>query len=124
MPSSSTSTAAAGQHARATLTRAAWLGALLVCTTVSAAGQCQGPGAPATTQTQCLTAIAIPGNPLQSFDISWVNPDRAEYYLADRANKGIDIIDTRTLTFKRTIGGFVGIKLNAAHTAIDNNHSG
>jgi hypothetical protein len=45
---------------------------------------CEGPGAPTTTQTQCLTAVQIPGNPLRSYDISWVNPDRAEYYLADR----------------------------------------
>jgi hypothetical protein len=89
-----------------------------------AAAPCTGPGAPTTTQTQCETAILIPGNPLQSFDISWVNADRAEYYLADRANAGITIIDTQALTFKRTIGGFVGIKFNAGHTAIDNNHSG
>jgi hypothetical protein len=88
------------------------------------AAPCQGPGAPTTTQTKCLTAIAIPGNPLRSFDISWVNPWRGEFYFADRSNSGIDVIDTRTLTFKRTIGGFVGIKLNAAGTAVDNNHSG
>ena len=85
---------------------------------------CTGPGAPATTQTQCETAVLIPGNPLQSFDISWADPVRAEYYLADRANAGIDIIDTDSLKFKRTIGGFVGIKFNATQTAIDNNHSG
>jgi len=40
-----------------------------------------------------------------SYDISWVNPHRAEYYLGDRSNSGIDIIDTRTLTFKRRLGG-------------------
>lgn len=124
MPTSSTSTAAAGQHARPRLVRTVLLAAWLVCTAVSAAAQCQGPGAPTTTQTQCLTAIAIPGNPLQSFDISWVNPDRAEYYLADRANKGVDIIDTAHMTFKKTIGGFVGIKLNTAGTAVNNNTSG
>src|SRR5262249_8317303 len=72
---------------------------------------------------KCLTAVAIPGNPLRSFDISWVNPDRAEYYLADRSNAGIDIIDTQHLTFKRTIGGFVGIKLNANGT-VNNDISG
>jgi hypothetical protein len=71
-----------------------------------------------------LQAIAIPGNPIRAFDISWVNPDRAEYYFADRSNKGIDIVDTRHNAFKKTIGGFVGIKLNAAGTAVDNNHSG
>ncbi len=98
-------------------------GAMSLATTGAFAASCQGPGAPTTTQTKCLTAITIPGNPLQSFDISWVNPDRAEYYLADRANKGIDVIDTKTLTFKRTIGGFVGI-VASSPTAIDNNHSG
>src|SRR5579864_2860521 len=59
------------------------------------AAPCSGPGAPSTTQTKCLTAVAIPGHPLTSFDISWVNPDRAEFYLGDRSNAGIDIIDTR-----------------------------
>src|SRR5579863_2860484 len=103
---------------------AAWIGVVLLCSAVSAAAQCTGPGAPTTTETKCLTSIAIPGNPLQSFDISWVNPDRAEYYLADRANSGVDVIDTKNLVFKKTIGGFVGIKLNKAGTAVDNNRSG
>jgi hypothetical protein len=87
------------------------------------AGPCTGPGAPTTTQTECLTAVQIPGNPLRSFDISWDNPDRAEYYLGDRSNAGIDIIDTENNTFKRTIPGFVGIKLLGTG-AVDNNHSG
>jgi hypothetical protein len=91
--------------------------------TPAAAAPCTGPGAPTTTQTKCLTAVAIPGNALRSFDISWVNPHRAEYYLGDRSNKGIDVIDTQTLKFKRTIGGFIGIVLNSKG-AVDNNHSG
>ncbi|MGB8104187.1 MAG: hypothetical protein WCF47_07905, partial [Pseudolabrys sp.] len=62
----------------------------LATTGAVAAPPCTGPGAPTTTQTRCLTAVTIiPGNPLRSFDISWVNPDRAEYYLADRSNAGI-----------------------------------
>jgi len=120
------------QHSisRALLTKysgpAALSAALSFATTGAAlaAASCQGPGAPTTTQTECETAILIPGNPLQSFDISWVDADRAEYYLADRANKGIDIIDTEHDTFKRRIGGFVGIVFNETMTAIDNNHSG
>jgi len=90
----------------------------------TASAQCTGPGAPTTTQTKCLTAVQIPGNPLRSYDISWVNPDRAEYYLADRSNAGIDIIDTQHNTFKRRLPGFIGVVLNAAKTAVDNNHSG
>src|ERR1700737_3115373 len=125
-PTSPTSTNSTRRQVRSTLTITRWLAGLLVCTAVSATAQvpCQGPGAPTTTQTQCVTAILIPGNPLQSFDISWVNPERGEYFLADRANSGVDIIDTKHKVFKKTIGGFVGIKLNKAGTAVDNNHSG
>jgi len=72
-----------------------------------------------------VTAIALP-KPLQSYDISWVNPQRAEYYLADRSNNAIDVIDTHHLKFKRSLGQgvFTGLKFNAAGTAADNNHSG
>src|SRR5215469_9593759 len=76
----------------------------LAATGAMAATPCTGPGAPTTTQTKCKTAIFIPGHPLRSFDISWVNPDRGEYYLGDRSNAGIDVIDTHSLTWKRTIG--------------------
>ena len=104
----------------------ALLAAMSLATTDAGWAACTfTPPLPATTQTKCLTAVTIiPGNPLRSFDISWVNPDRAEYYLADRSNAGIDVIDTQTLKFKRTIGGFVGVVLNAAGTAVNNNVSG
>src|SRR3984893_7277452 len=118
-----TSTVPAQFQPYRTITLSVWLTALVMCTSVSTAAQCTGPGAPTTTQTKCLTAIRIPGNPIRSFDISWVDARRAEYYLADRSNKGIDIIDTENNSFKRTIGGFVGIKFTATG-AVDNNHSG
>ena len=70
------------------------------------AGPCTGPGAPTTTETKCVTGIFIPGNPLRSFDISWVNPDRGEYSLGDRSNSGIDVIDTHSLKWKRTVSIF------------------
>src|SRR5690349_42855 len=98
-------------------------GAVTLAASGAAFAACTGPGAPTNTQTRCLTAVQIPGHPLRSFDISWVNPDRAEYYLADRSNAGIDVIDTKHNTFKRTIPGFVGVKLNAAG-AVNNNISG
>jgi hypothetical protein len=81
-------------------------------TTASAAAPCQGPGAPTNTQTKCLTAVPIPGAALKGFDISWTDPERAEYYLADRSNKGVDVIDTRSNTFKGRVGAgqFVGVK--------------
>jgi hypothetical protein len=106
------------------LAAAALIGTVSLATSGAAfAGPCSGIGAPTTTQTRCLTAVQIPGNPLRSFDISWVNADRAEYYLGDRSNAGIDIIDTRHNMFKRNVGGFVGVKLNAAG-AVNNNISG
>jgi hypothetical protein len=105
-------------------TTVAMLGGISLTSTGAVAAGCQGPGAPTTGHTRCVTAVHIPGNPLESFDISWVNPNRAEYYLSDRANAGIDIINTQTLKFERTIGGFVGIKLNSTGTAVDNSHSG
>src|SRR5213078_5398216 len=51
---------------------------------------------------------------------------RGEYYLADRSNAAIDIIDTRHLTFKRFLGQglFVGAKLNGTGTAVNNDISG
>jgi hypothetical protein len=55
-----------------------------------------------------VTAIAVPGKPLTSFDISWVNPTRSEYYLADRSNAAIDVVSTSTNGFITQIGGFVG----------------
>jgi len=97
----------------------ALLGAASLMPSSAALAACVGPGAPDNAQTKCVTAIHVPGNPLTSFDISWVNPNRAEYYLADRSNKGITIIDTHNLKFKRTIGGFKGIVLNKTGTAVD-----
>jgi hypothetical protein len=87
---------------------------------------CTGAGAPTSTETKCLTAVQIPGAALRSYDISWVNPYRGEYYLADRSNASVDIIDTRHVTFKRFLGKgqFVGVKLNAAGTAVNNDISG
>src|SRR6266540_129341 len=69
----------------ATLAASALLGAGLLATsgTALAAPPCQGSGAPTNTETKCLTAVQIPGAALRSYDISWVNPHRAEYYLGD-----------------------------------------
>lgn len=123
IPISSLTTVAPAGSARATLTVAVWIAALLVFTAASAGAQCTGPGAPATTQTKCLTAIAIPGNPIRSFDISWVDPDRGLYFFADRSNSGVDIFSTQTNTFIGRAGGFIGI-VPPSPAPVDNNHSG
>jgi hypothetical protein len=85
--------------------------------------QCSGPGAPTDTETQCLTAIPIPGNALRSPGSSWVDSKRAEYYFSDRSNAGVDVINDRTLTFKRRLPGFVGAVLNSTG-AVNNAVSG
>jgi hypothetical protein len=84
--------------------------------TPAIAQPCTGPGAPSTTETKCLTAVQIPGNPIRTFDISWVNPNRSQYYFGDRSNAGIDIISTATNTFTGRLTGFVGVALNANGT--------
>ncbi|PYN24447.1 MAG: hypothetical protein DMD76_14990, partial [Candidatus Rokuibacteriota bacterium] len=90
----------------------------------SALAACMGPGAPTTTQTRCLTAVQIPGNPLRSFDISFVNPHRGEYYLAERSNGAVVVINTKDLDAPvRMLGGFVGIK-NNPNGSVNNNISG
>lgn len=51
----------------------------------------------------------MPGKPLTSFDISYVDSTTHRLYFADRSNAGVDIIDTRTNTFLGRVGGFVGL---------------
>ena len=56
-----------------------------------------------------LTTVPIPNKPLVVFDISWVDANTQRYYLADRSNAVIDVIDARHDTFIRQIaGGFTG----------------
>jgi DNA-binding beta-propeller fold protein YncE len=61
-----------------------------------------------------LTTIAIPGKPLLTYDISFVDPVLHLYYLSDRTNAGVDVIDTRTnrflvrITGNTTVGEFSG----------------
>jgi hypothetical protein len=99
--------------------------------TVAAATLTPPQGQPASTQfdglTQanvfCLSVIQVPGNRLTSFDISWADPVKALYFLGDRSNKGIDVINTATNNFKARLTGFVGISL-LNPTSINNNTSG
>src|SRR2546425_185674 len=58
---------------------------------------------------QLRAVVAVPDNPLTAFDISWVDASSRLYYLADRSNAGVDVVDTRTNQFVRRIqGGFAG----------------
>ena len=47
----------------------------------------------AKTPVRLIGAITVPGNPIVSADIAWVDPGTERYYFADRSNFGVDIID-------------------------------
>ena len=65
-------------------------------------------------QYQQSAKISLPNVPPQkgsfSYDIGWVDPGTHRYYLADRTNKGIDLIDTTSNTYLTTLakGNFEG----------------
>jgi hypothetical protein len=55
-----------------------------------------------------VAGIAIPGGPINSIGVMYVDQDTGLGYLADKDNKAVDIIDTRTDTFVGHITGFTG----------------
>ena len=57
---------------------------------------------------QLIGVIPVPGKPLTEFDISVVDSTTHRLYFADRANGGIDIIDTRSNTLLSRVPGFAG----------------
>ena len=74
-----------------------------------------------------LTTVPIPANPGRScpsaanplftgmctFDISWIDQHTQLYYLADRSNAAVDVVDAKTSTFVKQIkGGFKGFTGN------------
>src|SRR5215472_6041099 len=65
-----------------------------------------------------VKVIPIPGRvppnvtngKLYSFDISWVDQKNQLYFLADRSNAAVDVVDAKTDTFMGQIpGGFAGV---------------
>jgi len=73
-----------------------------------------------------LTTVPIPGSlkPLRGFDISFVDQHTQLYYLADRSNASVDVVDAKTNTFvKQIFGRFAGVVFNAQGAA-DNARSG
>src|SRR5213593_5177837 len=89
------------------------LGPLVVAAAVILAGSSARPALadnPAATYHQ-IALISIPGSPLTSFDISFVERSSQTYYLADRSNKAVDIFDASSNTFETRLTGspaFVG----------------
>jgi DNA-binding beta-propeller fold protein YncE len=59
-----------------------------------------------------VAVIEIPGNKLEQFDIGYVDSEAGRYYVTDRSNAGVDIFDTRKMTYVGRVDGFVGLKFN------------
>lgn len=75
------------------------------------------------TPLKLIGVVPVPGNPVVSADIAWVDPGTEAYYLADRSNAGVDIINVETNFFAGRVGGMVGV-VGTADGTIKNNGSG
>jgi hypothetical protein len=66
----------------------------------------------ATTPIHLIGVIPLPGNPLVTSDIIWVDPGTRRLYVTDRSNFGIDIIDADTNLFVGRVTGFAGPEMS------------
>lgn len=68
------------------------------------------PGIPTVVKTPVVVtkAIAIPGAPLASTDLLWVDQASERLYVSDRSNFGIDIVDAENDVYVGRVTGFVG----------------
>ena len=80
--------------------------------TLSSAGVVAAPPPPADLTTVRIAKIPVPGNALRSFDIGWVDGTTQHYYLADRSNKAVDVVNLQTNQVTAQIPGFVGFTGN------------
>src|SRR6516162_10375643 len=73
------------------------------------AAQGQTPGDPPALRLIKIIPIkgtaGSPNTRMFSFDISWVDPTTGLYFLADRSNAALDVVDTKTDTLFGQIGG-------------------
>ena len=89
------------------------LSSAIVLLLSSFALQARGEGRSGEGAVRLLTTVPVPGK-LVIFDISFVNPSTQLYYLADRSNNAIDVVDARRNVFVKQInkGGFKGFTGN------------
>ncbi len=64
--------------------------------------------------------IPIPGNPITSADIAWVDRGTRRYYFADRSNNGVDIIDVENDVWVGRVVGMAGALPSGGGTAATN----
>src|SRR5258705_6854929 len=60
------------------------------------------------TPVRLLGVVPVPGNPITSADIGWVDPVTERYCFADRSNSGVDIIDAENNFFVGRVTGMAG----------------
>jgi DNA-binding beta-propeller fold protein YncE len=65
-------------------------------------------GAAGAAELKKIAEIPIPGVPIESFDIGFVDQKSQRYYLADRSNKSLDVFDAKDNKFIGRVEGFVG----------------
>src|SRR5258705_7861583 len=82
--------------------------AFLASATPRHALHAQSRQSPATALIRLVGIIPIPGNPLVTSDIIWVDQATRRLYVADRSNFGIDIFDAVKDTFVARVTGFAG----------------
>ena len=92
---------------------------LLMATALAAATLA---GTAAAAELKKIAEIAIPGVPLEVFDISFVDQKTQRYYLADRSNKAIDVFDAKDNKFIGRAEGFIGATV--VNGKVDNSVSG
>ena len=59
------------------------------------------------------TTVSVPNMPA-SVDLAWVDPATHRYYITDRTNAGIDVVNTATNAFEGRILGFSGVRGSTA----------
>jgi hypothetical protein len=60
------------------------------------------------TPVKVIGAVPIPGNPLLSTDLSFTDTGTERFYLADRSNSGIDIVDAEKDIYVGRVTGYAG----------------
>src|ERR1043166_38261 len=72
------------------------------------------------TPVHLVGVIPVPGNPLLSTDISWTDPVTERFYLADRSNFAVDIIDAEDDVFVGRVTGMAGPNPSGGGTTTTN----
>src|SRR6202166_5335097 len=82
--------------------------ALVMTTTLLTAAAIASAGTAHAQGLKQVGSIAIPGGPIGSIGVMFIDQGTGLGYLADKDNKAVDIIDTKTDTYVGRIAGFTG----------------